>query len=338
MEAEALISQMQDAIDGELRTSLSSILKDYPSEYVKMFHYQLGWNGDKCEKEAQGKRIRPLMVLLACHACGGEWRSALPAAAAVELVHNFSLIHDDIQDRSELRRGRQTVWIKWGEAQAINAGDAMLTVAQLELVNLEKVFDHQTVNRAVKLLQSACLKLTRGQHLDIAFENEKDLPLELYWQMIEGKTGALLSACFQLGSLLAGADEDVQLGMTEYGTTVGAAFQVQDDWLGIWGDDAYTGKSTTSDLIAKKKTYPVLLGTLNGGRFARCWNEIGIVTEESARELTLLLEKENVHNATRMKFEELYQQARAIFIALDFETQKAAPFSQVVENLFGRIR
>ena len=338
METDDLFCQMQDAIDIELRACIKSILKDYPSEYIEMFHYQLGWDGEKCSKDAQGKRIRPLLVLLSCHACGGDWRTALPAAAAVELVHNFSLIHDDIQDRSEVRRGRPTVWVKWGEAQAINAGDAMLTVAHLEILQLEESYNHQIVNSAVKDLQSACLKLTRGQHLDIAFEQEKELSIELYWQMIEGKTSALLTACFLIGALLAGSTEDVLLGMTEYGNTVGAAYQVQDDWLGIWGDMAVTGKSSMSDLISKKKTYPVLLGTQHGGGFSRRWNELEGITEQDAHELTSLLETENIHKITRQKFEELYQQARAIFIALDFDAQRAAPFRQVVESLFGRIR
>ena len=338
MQPDPLISEMQTALDEELRASIASILQDYPNDYVAMFNYQLGWEGEGAGMDAQGKRIRPLLLLLACQACGGDWRLALPAAAAVELVHNFSLIHDDIQDCSEVRRGRPTVWVKWGEAQAINAGDAMLTVAQYELLSLDQHFSAQVVNHAVRLLQSACLDLTRGQFLDIAFEKEDDLPIDLYWQMVGGKTGALLATSFQLGALLAGINEDIQLGMTEFGTIIGAAFQVQDDWLGIWGDDVSTGKSTTSDLISKKKTYPILLGSHNAGEFARRWKELKTVNEQDARELTLLLEKENISEATCKKFEELYQQARAIFIALDFNGEKAAPFNQVIESLFGRIR
>ena len=111
-----LITEMQTAIDEELHVCIWTLLHDYPDEYISMFTYQMGWEGEKSGKEAQGKRIRPLLVLLVCHACGGDWHKALPAAVAVELVHNFSLIHDDIQDRSETRRGRPTIWGKMGRS------------------------------------------------------------------------------------------------------------------------------------------------------------------------------------------------------------------------------
>lgn len=333
-----LISEMQSTIDLELHSCLESLLQDYPIEYVAMFNYQMGWEGEKAGREAQGKRIRPLLVLLACHACGGKWQRALPAAAAVELVHNFSLIHDDIQDRSEMRRGRQTVWMKWGEAQAINAGDAMLTVAQLSVLRLSKYFTAEIVHQAIEILQYACLKLTRGQHLDIAFEDQEDLPLEFYWQMIEGKTSALLSACLEIGTLLGGADEKRCQAMTSFGSRIGAAFQVQDDWLGIWGDDEIIGKSTSSDLVTRKKTYPVLLGIQNGGTFAQTWKSMKTVKPTDAQLLAGLLEAEGIQLKTQRKFDELYNEGFIFFNQQKFEEQKSEPLRQVIEGLFGRIK
>ena len=136
MAVEKTLKEMRAAIDQELINCIDELLVDYPQEYLFILKYQLGWEGENRGKEAQGKRIRPLLLLLACNSCGGDWYKALPAAAAMELMHNFSLIHDDIQDGSKTRRGRPTIWVKWGEAQAINAGDAMLTIANLNALRL----------------------------------------------------------------------------------------------------------------------------------------------------------------------------------------------------------
>jgi geranylgeranyl diphosphate synthase type I len=330
------ISELQLAIDNELHNSLEQTLKDYPEEYISMLYYQLGWKGDNCGLEAQGKRIRPLLVLLACHACGGDWRKALPAAAAVELVHNFSLIHDDIQDKSVTRRGRQTVWVKWGEAQAINAGDAMLTTAQLSLFRLQPELNSRVVNQAINLLQSACLKLTRGQYLDIAFENQDELPLELYWQMVEGKTGALLAACLGLGSLISLAEESQWMKLMDFGYKIGTAFQVQDDWLGIWGNDQHTGKSTLTDLVTKKKTYPVFLGIQNRQDFFREWKTLTELTEDDAVRLAKLLDQEGCAQMTNQKFEQLYAEAFEALEKLNLNSEKCEPLKQISRGLFGR--
>ena len=133
-----LTRTMLISLEEELQYSIESQPEGELEQYNSMLAYHLGWDGEGAGPEARGKRIRPLLVLLTCSAAGGEWRNALPAAAAVELVHNFSLIHDDIQDNSPLRRGRETVWKRWGIAQAINAGDAMLTIAHLTLLRMEK--------------------------------------------------------------------------------------------------------------------------------------------------------------------------------------------------------
>lgn len=336
MNDEILISELQKAIDIELHECIDLLLTDYPAEFISMLKYQLGWEGENSGLEAQGKRIRPLLVLLACHACGGDWRKALPSAAAVELVHNFSLIHDDIQDCSETRRGRKTVWKKWGEAQAINAGDAMLTVAHLSLFRLNSHFEPALVNQAVNLLQSACLKLTRGQYLDIAFEHQDDLPMDLYWQMVEGKTGALLAACLGLGALTSLAEESLWKSLMEFGSRIGAAFQVQDDWLGIWGNDELTGKSTISDLVAKKKTYPVLFGIQNKKAFYMDWHSLSTVSADDAQRLAKLLEQEGCAQNTSQKFEEIYSEAFELLNTLNLKPDQVDPLLEVIKGLFNR--
>ena len=134
-----------------------------------------------------------------------DWHKALPAAAAVELLHNFSLIHDDIQDHSDMRRGRPTVWVKWGVPQAINAGDVMFTQAFWALQRLADRTSAQTALEASQVLQQVCLRLTEGQYLDISYEDKSVLPLDAYWPMIGGKTSALLGGCAELGALVGGA-------------------------------------------------------------------------------------------------------------------------------------
>ncbi len=166
----------------------------------------------------------------------GTGNKPLPAAAAVELVHNFSLIHDDIEDRSSLRRGRLTVWKKWGIPQAINAGDAMFTLAHLQLLHLMNNHTISVTLKSIKILQQACLHLTQGQYLDLSYENRDHISLDEYWSMVAGKTAALLSASTELGALSAVDDEQICKCYRNFGKSLGMAFQVQDDYLGIWGN------------------------------------------------------------------------------------------------------
>lgn len=338
MAADLLIEQMRSAIDQELHACIDQIVEQVPAEYVSMLKYPLGWEDEKSGHPGQGKRLRPLLTLLACRACGGEWTHALPAAAAVELVHNFSLIHDDIQDDSETRRGRPTVWVKWGKAQAINAGDAMVFTAHLSLLRLAKDFEPALVLESSRILQQACLRLTHGQYLDMAFEDQADLPMDLYWQMVEGKTSSLLSACLGLGALAAAAGEPLVEGLMQFGSKIGAAFQVQDDWLGIWGDDGLTGKSNTSDLVSRKKTYPVLLGIQHKGRFFREWNALTEVPPEAALKLAGLLDQEGHKAATEMAFQKLYGEGVNLLDSLKLGEEASAPLRKTVEGLFSRLR
>ncbi|MFN3763642.1 MAG: polyprenyl synthetase family protein [Anaerolineae bacterium] len=203
--------------------------------------------------------MRPVLCLLCCEACGGDWEQALPAAAAVELVHNFSLIHDDIEDGDSTRRGRPTVWSVWGVPQALNAGDTLFTLAHLALFRLtDRALPPATVLSALQILLTACLRLTEGQFLDLRFEGQDEVSVEDYLFMVARKTAELLSAACELGALIAGAPADVLGRLRAFGYHAGIAFQIQDDILGIWGDPAVTGKPVGSDLRRGKKTFPVL--------------------------------------------------------------------------------
>ena len=245
-------------IETEMRNCLS-VPDPALSGYYGMLLYHLGW-ADECFAPAHissGKRIRPMLCLLACESAQGDATRAIPAAAAVELLHNFSLIHDDIEDNSPTRRGRPSVWTLWGVPQAINSGDGLLTISHLAIdrlsdrgVPLERVF------AARMIFDQACLSLTHGQYLDLAFESRAAVSVDEYVAMISGKTAALIGATAAIGATVAGSGT-VQ-HYQAFGRELGLAFQIQDDILGIWGDEALTGKSAESDVAMRKKSLPVV--------------------------------------------------------------------------------
>lgn len=245
----------------ELEKELQFAIGGASLPMYNMMRYHLGWidkNG-KPQTTAAGKRLRPILLLLSCQAVGGEWHQALPAAAAVELVHNFSLIHDDIQDESKERRGRDTVWHVWGKAQAINVGDGMHALALSSLLRLEDCgVPHPKVVRAARILGEASLKLCEGQYLDISYEDRLDIGTNEYMEMIACKTAALFRCSLEIGALLGTDDESLLARLKLFGHYLGMTFQIHDDLLSMWGDERVTGKPNTSDIRMKKKTLPVV--------------------------------------------------------------------------------
>ena len=290
MDTKTLLSH----IELELQRQVARLDQPRTRAFHEMLSYHMGWSGPGAGPEATGKRIRPLLVLLTCLASSGAegevetWRSALPAAAAVELVHNFSLVHDDIQDNSPKRRGRDTTWVKWGVPMAINVGDAVFVLSNQAIIDLTEKYAAEVVVKAAGILHNTCLDLTRGQFLDMSYQDREDLGVEDYWPMITGKTAALLAACCQIGALLGGANEEQQELYRSYGHYLGLAFQVQDDILGIWGDENLTGKSAASDLVEGKNSLPVLIGLGKKKMFAERWAQ-GPIKPEEVEEIARLL-------------------------------------------------
>lgn len=245
-------------VNRELKTAIEFLSHESPDELGEMVRYHFGFLNPSGRSRQHGKRLRPLVLLLCAMAVGGDWRSALPAAAAIELIHNFSLIHDDIQDASQMRHGQETLWKKWGVSKAINAGDALFALAFLEL---EKIHEHNSskiVDTAYAMLAKACIELTGGQSMDLIFEIRKKVSIDDYIKMAEGKTGALFSISARLGGLVGGASTDIQTKLAQFGRSLGLAFQMRDDWLGIWGEELKTGKSSSSDVETGKKTLPII--------------------------------------------------------------------------------
>ncbi len=262
---------MLPPLESELRRQVARLDDEVAGPFYEMLTYHMGWEKPGGRSEPSGKRIRPLLVLLSTAAWSSNWQGALPGAAAVELVHNFSLIHDDIQDNSEMRRGQPALWTKVGAPMAINAGDALFAIAHLSVLDLQATYNPAIALEAAKVLQQACLDLTRGQFLDIAHQRTHGLTESDYWVMVEGKTAALLAAGAEIGALLGSRDMATAAKMREFGRALGLAFQVQDDILGIWGDESDTGKSAVSDLVEGKSSLPVLYGLRRDKEFARRW-------------------------------------------------------------------
>jgi geranylgeranyl diphosphate synthase type I len=210
---------------------------------------------------------------------------------------------------------------------AINVGDALFVISNQAMLDLIKTHPAQTVVRAASILQDACLDLTRGQFLDMSYEERTDLTIEDYWPMTSGKTSALLSACTHIGALLGGADEDAQEAYRLFGHHLGLAFQVQDDILGIWGDEALTGKSTASDLMEGKNSLPILFGISQKGKFAERWKQGPITQAEVGPVAALLADEGGQEYAEKLAQEETNK-------ALE-NLKKANPHGQAGEALLG---
>ncbi len=226
-----------------------------------MARYQLGQvNADGSPATAdRGKAVRPTLCLLMCEALGGDLEAALPAAAGLELLHNFTLVHDDVMDDDETRRHRPTVWVVWGRSQAIDAGDLLHVLATLSVLRSGGNGAAATLVRdAVEVLTEGCRLVTEGQHLDIAFETAANIGVADYLDMIARKSAALLAVAFELGAIFAGNDPATRAACRAYGRELGIVFQIRDDVLGIWGDPAVTGKPVGADIHKRKKTLPVI--------------------------------------------------------------------------------
>jgi len=250
-------------------TAIGSGTYDLEAFYGQI-EYHLGWVDTAFTPVSSnpGKLLRPTLLLLAYEAAGA-WglttsteeylRRALPAAAAVELTHNFTLIHDDIEDGDAERRHRSTMWKLWGIPQAINTGDGLFALARLTLWGvLDEEVEGAIAARLGAALDHACLVLAEGQYLDISFEERKDIAVAAYVDMIGRKTAALMACAAEMGAILGTRDEETIKRLRSFGHAMGVAFQVRDDLLGVWATTAESGKSAAGDVYRRKKSLPFL--------------------------------------------------------------------------------
>lgn len=267
-------------IEEELQVFLNAFEFDQSPELKNILTYHMGWGKSKDDTGSHGKRIRPLLMLLCAGALDDDILPIMPAAVSVELLHNFTLIHDDIEDHSPMRHGRATLWKRWGVGQAINAGDALFSIAQISMLDLRKTCGELIAVQAANSLNQACLKLTSGQHLDLSFEEKEDIGIDNYLDMIQGKTAALIGLGTSLSGLITGQSKAVQDALFSFGESLGMAFQIQDDALGIWGNPDITGKSTASDILSHKKSLPILYGLDHQPEFNALWQKEALTPEE----------------------------------------------------------
>ena len=230
-----------------------------------MTRYHLGQVDDRLQPLAdgavdRGKRVRPAVALLSAGAAGGDPAAAAPLGAAIELLHNFTLIHDDVQDESPTRRHRATVWRLWGVGQAINAGDALFAAAHLPFFRLAEAGVPATmVLRLLGAFDRMTIAIVEGQTLDLGFEGRPDVAPDAYLRMIAGKTAAIVRYAAWAGALLGGADDETAARFAAFGLALGLGFQVRDDALGIWGATTETGKAPADDIRRRKQSLPILL-------------------------------------------------------------------------------
>ncbi|RDI57687.1 polyprenyl synthetase family protein [Nocardia pseudobrasiliensis] len=257
--ADAILEQARRRCEPPLREAITTL----PEPLDLMAAYHLGWRDREGNPTGAGwgKGLRAALVFAAAHACGVDARTVVPAAVAVELVHNFTLVHDDVMDADRLRRGRATVWTVWGVPQAICLGDALHALA---IRVLTAAWPGSVGVEAISLVESAIVQLCHGQSRDCAFETRSGVRVEEYVAMAQGKTGALTGCATALGALCAGADAATVGRFETVGRELGLAFQLVDDILGIWGDPATTGKPVGGDLMRRKRSFPVVVALSSG--------------------------------------------------------------------------
>jgi geranylgeranyl diphosphate synthase, type I len=314
-----ILGKYRPEVDAELKAVLSS----RPTPLYDMMRYHMGWLDEQGKPASNnaGKALRPSLCLFSCEAVGGDYHLALPAAAALELVHNFSLIHDDIQDGDRERHHRPTVWAVWGKAQAINAGTAMRILASLALSRMEEQQVSLSRQSSVRTwLDEISLALIEGQYLDISFENRFDIRVQDYLDMISRKTSALISGSMEIGAFLGTEDQISVRRFRDIGRSLGLAFQIKDDILGIWGSMADTGKMPGNDIRHRKKSFPVVyvLENVNGA---------------VRKELISIYQNGSVEESSVNKVLDIFDAARVRDIAQETVAKYCNEARQIAEGL-----
>ncbi len=325
-----------------VQVELQSVIDSCPPSLRNMLRYHMGWRdeyGHPCNREA-GKFLRSTLCFLSCQAVGGDTSQVMPAAAAMELIHNFSLIHDDIEDASDERHHQPTVWKLWGQSQAINAGDAMFTLAYLALLKLkEKGMADKKITSSTKMLSMACLDLCEGQCLDVEYENRLDITIEEYLDMASKKTAALLAVSTALGAYLGSEDGKLVDFFQLFGKELGIAYQISDDILGIWGVEKNIGKSA-SDISQRKKTLPVVYGLQSSHGEARKTLEKlysqRYIEGEDIKEVMDILDQLGTKDYAENLAEQYYYKALAQLEATQLDTSRQAPLKEIASFLLKR--
>lgn len=335
----SVLSEYRDLVESALQ---EKIPQQNIAPYTSL-RYHMGW----CDKDgnprddAEGKRLRPALLLLACQAAGGALESAMAAASAIELIHNFSLIHDDIEDRDLQRHHRPTLWAIWGEPKALTAGSVMFNLAFLAPSQSQKVPRERLLYASSRLTQSS-LEMIEGQYLDISFEERLDVTTGEYMDMISRKTGALISCALEVGAFIGSGDRETAALMAQAGRHLGNLFQIRDDILGVWGDASVTGKAVGSDIQRKKKSFPVVHALEHGddSTIRSVKDVLGkeSVDENDVQQVLGMLEKTGSKERAESLTEELGRQAMETIGAAELSPDHHRHLSELVDFLLTRAR
>ena len=285
----------------------------------------------------EGKRLRPVLVLMACEIFDCNPKKALSAALAIEIFHNFSLVHDDIMDDAPLRRGKQTVHEKWDINTGILSGDAML----INAYQLFENYEGKTFRELAQLFTKTAMQVCEGQQYDIDFETQHNVSIEDYLLMIEYKTAVLVGASLQMGAIIAETSEDCKKAIYQFGRLLGIAFQLQDDYLDAFGDPNTFGKQCGGDIIENKKTY-LYLKTLEFADEAKAF-ELEHLYSISPRDnsgkieaVKSLFEASGAAELTRKEIENYTRKAFKVLEAIDIPEDKKMPLRKFGEMLMER--
>ncbi|HEX6481499.1 MAG TPA: polyprenyl synthetase family protein [Ktedonobacteraceae bacterium] len=312
-------------------TSLAEDVNDAAlSRLQGQMQYHLGWV-DQQFRPADGhpgKLLRPKLLLLSyelawaqgqppsTHSLTLSLRPALPAAATIELAHNFTLLHDDIQDGDVERRHRPTVWAVWGVPQAILVGDALIALTRLHLWKvLDEGVEPATALHLAELFDTALLKLTEGQHLDMSFEQQQQVSLSSYEEMISRKTATLMGCATEMGAALGTCNQEIIEGLARFGHALGVAFQVRDDMLGVWATEAELGKLPAGDIYRRKKSLPILHALQyaqpdDQQAMAKMYTQDAPITQEQAQEVLAIFVRTQTREYCTQLLAQQCQQAR----------------------------
>lgn len=278
------------------------------------------------------KRIRPILTMMSCDLFGGNVKNALPAAMAVELYHNATLVHDDIMDKADTRRGKPSVHKIYGNNVAINTGDVMFMVAYRYLLQMK----HKNIHKLMGIYSNCVISVIEGQSLDMEFEKVNEISEENYLQMICGKTSVLLATASQMGAWIAEADPKAQKIMYDFGLNLGLAFQLQDDFLDAFGDSKKTGKIIGGDIVLNKKTL-LLVKTLEFADSAQKGEIHMLLSEKNKsqkiREIKQLMQTTGAKNYVENKINSYYLKAEKLLAKVAVSDEKKRSLAELIEML-----
>jgi geranylgeranyl diphosphate synthase, type I len=334
-------AQLDALLEPELDAALRTL--DGPATLLGgMARYHLGrvdadFRETAIDTSLRGKRVRPGVAFLCCAASGGDPRAAAPLAAALELLHNFTLVHDDIQDESPSRRHRPTLWKLWGVGQAINAGDALFAAAKLALLRLN--LSPELNLRLAESFNRMTIEIVAGQVLDLGFEGRDDVGADDYLRMIAGKTSAIVRHAAWAGALVGGAADETAGQFAEFGLALGLGFQIRDDVLGIWGASSATGKAEADDIRRRKQSLPILLlrsrvDENERAELQRLYSQSEI--DDRGTQFVLdLLDEYNVRQSVELQISAYHDAAHAHLATAT--RQHASPGRTALEGLIGAL-